>query len=597
MSGVSKMLRPKLRKRKNKASLISWRFKLICSCILMSLCGLLSRIAWLQVISPDNLVKEGDLRSLRVQAIPTVRGMISDRAGRPLAVSVPVNAIWADPQELYDLYNAGGVTFDNRWKALSDALSISFDQLTTRVKANIKSKGTGRFIYLARQVSPEISNYIKNLKLPGIHLREESRRYYPAAQATSHLIGFTNIDGQGIEGIEKSFDKWLTGVPGERTVRKDRYGCVIEDVSVVDSRAAHNLTLSIDEHLQTLVYQKLSNAVEFNKAESGSAVLVDIKTGEVLAMANSPAYNPNNLSNTPKETMRNRAITDVFEPGSTVKPMVVMTALQRGIVRENSVLNTVPYRVNGYRIKDVVRYNKLTLTEILQKSSNVGVSRLALAMPPSALLETYVRFGLGKPTNLGLVGESSGLYPQKQRWSDIERATFSFGYGLMVTPLQLVRVYATIGSYGIYRPLSITKTYPSVAGEHIFPESFVKTVIHMMESVALPGGGGVKAAIKGYRIAIKTGTAKKVGPKGRYINRYIAYTAGIAPASHPRFALVVVINDPKAGKYYGGTVSAPVFSTIMGGVLRSMNISPDALLPSDKNKLATHRNKNTNVRS
>ncbi|MGC0927914.1 peptidoglycan glycosyltransferase FtsI [Pantoea agglomerans] len=588
MSGTGRTL--KLKKPEDKASFVSWRFALLCGCILLALGGLLSRVAWLQVINPGKLVKEGDLRSLRVQAVPTSRGMISDRAGRPLAVSVPVNAIWADPKELHA---GGGVTLDSRWKALSDALSIPLDQLAARVNANPK----GRFVYLARQVNPAIGDYVKKLKLPGIHLREESRRYYPAGQVTSHLIGFTNIDGQGIEGIEKSFDKWLTGAPGERTVRKDRYGRVIEDISSVDSRAAHNLTLSIDERLQALVYRELNNAVTFNKAESGTAVLVDVNTGEVLAMANSPAYNPNNLGNTPKDLMRNRAITDIFEPGSTVKPMVVMTALQRGVVRENSVLNTVPYRVNGHEIKDVARYNELTLTGVLQKSSNVGVSRLALAMPSSALVETYARFGLGKPTNLGLVGESSGLYPKKQRWSDIERATFSFGYGLMVTPLQLARVYATIGSYGINRPLSITKVDPPVAGQRVFDESLVKTVMHMMESVALPGGGGVKAAIKGYRIAIKTGTAKKVGPDGRYVNKYIAYTAGVAPASHPRFALVVVINDPQAGKYYGGAVSAPVFGAIMGGVLRTMNIEPDALPTNDKNELVTNRSEESSDRS
>jgi len=588
MSGAGKTL--KLKKQEDKASFVSWRFALLCGCILLALGGLLSRVAWLQVINPDKLVKEGDLRSLRVQSVPTARGMISDRAGRPLAVSVPVNAIWADPKELTE---HGGVSLDSRWKALSDALSIPLDQLAARINANPK----GRFVYLARQVNPAIGEYVKKLKLPGIYLREESRRYYPAGQVTAHLIGFTNIDGQGIEGIEKSFDKWLTGAPGERTVRKDRNGRVIEDISSVDSRAAHNLTLSIDERLQALVYRELNNAVAFNKAESGTAVLVDVNTGEVLAMANSPAYNPNNLSNTPKDVMRNRAITDIFEPGSTVKPMVVMTALQRGVVKENSVLNTVPYRVNGHEIKDVARYSELTLTGVLQKSSNVGVSRLALAMPSSALVDTYARFGLGKPTNLGLVGESSGLYPQKQRWSDIERATFSFGYGLMVTPLQLARVYATIGSYGINRPLSITKVDPPVAGERVFQEDLVKTVMHMMESVALPGGGGVKAAIKGYRIAIKTGTAKKVGPDGRYVNKYIAYTAGVAPASRPRFALVVVINDPQAGKYYGGAVSAPVFGAIMGGVLRTMNIEPDALPTVDKNELVKNRSEESSDRS
>ncbi|MDU2481390.1 MAG: peptidoglycan glycosyltransferase FtsI [Klebsiella sp.] len=554
---------PKAKRQEEQANFISWRFALLCGCILLALTFLLGRVAWLQVVSPDMLVRQGDMRSLRVQEVSTARGMITDRSGRPLAVSVPVKAIWADPKELHD---AGGVTLDTRWKALADALNMPLDQLATRINTNPRM----RFIYLARQVNPDMADYIKKLKLPGIHLREESRRYYPSGEVTAHLIGFTNVDSQGIEGVEKSFDKWLTGQPGERIVRKDRYGRVIEDISSTDSQAAHNLALSIDERLQALVYRELNNAVAFNKAESGSAVLVDVNTGEVLAMANSPSYNPNNFAGTAKDTMRNRAITDVFEPGSTVKPMVVMTALQRGIVNENTVLNTIPYRINGHEIKDVARYSELTLTGVLQKSSNVGVSKLALAMPSSALVDTYSRFGLGKATNLGLVGERSGLYPQKQRWSDIERATFSFG---------------------------ITKVDPPVPGERVFPESLVRTVVHMMESVALPGGGGVKAAIKGYRIAIKTGTAKKVGPDGRYINKYIAYTAGVAPASHPRFALVVVINDPQAGKYYGGAVSAPVFGAIMGGVLRTMNIEPDALATGEKSEFVINQGEGTGGRS
>lgn len=580
----------KLKRQEDKASFVSWRFALLCSGILLAMVGLMLRTAYLQVINPDQLVREGDMRSLRVQEVPTARGMISDRAGRPLAVSVPVNAIWADPKELNE---HGGVSLDTRWKALSDALDLPLDQMSAKINANPK----GRFVYLARQVNPAIGEYVHKLKLPGIYLRQESRRYYPAGQVTSHLIGFTNIDGQGIEGVEKSFDRWLTGQPGERTVRKDRFGRVIEDVSSIDSQAAHNLMLSIDERLQALVYRELNNAVAFNNAEAGTAVLVDVNTGEVLAMANSPSYNPNNLADTPMDVMRNRAITDIFEPGSTVKPMVVMTALQRNVVKENSLLNTLPYYINGHEIKDVARYAELTLTGVLQKSSNVGVSRLALAMPSSALVDTYSRFGLGKATNLGLVGESSGLYPQKQRRSDIERATFSFGYGLMVTPLQLARVYATIGSYGIYRPLSITKVDPPVPGERIFAEPIVRIVVHMMESVALPGGGGTKAAIKGYRVAIKTGTAKKVGPDGKYINKYIAYTAGVAPASNPRFALVVVINDPKAGNYYGGSVSAPVFGSIMGSVLRTMNVEPDALPVGDKNDFLINHKEVSGARS
>ena len=578
------------KKTKSAASFTPIRFGLLCVAILGCLGLLLVRVGWLQIISPDNLVKQEDMRSLREEPVAVERGMISDREGRPLAVSVPVSAIWIDPQTTME---KGGVGYGPRWQAMAEALHLNLGELAQRVQSHPHA----RFLYLARQINPEQAEWIDKLHLPGVYLRDESRRFYPAGHVAANLLGFTNVDNQGIEGVEKSFNAQLTGKPGRRLERKDKHGNVIENITEVPPVPAHNLQLSIDERLQALVYRELNNAVAFNKAESGSAVLVDVNTGEVLAMANSPSYNPNNLSGTPKEAMRNRTITDVFEPGSTVKPMVVMTALQRGVVRENSVLNTVPYRINGHEIKDVARYSELTLTGVLQKSSNVGVSKLALAMPSSALVDTYSRFGLGKATNLGLVGERSGLYPQKQRWSDIERATFSFGYGLMVTPLQLARVYATIGSYGIYRPLSITKVDPPVPGERVFPESLVRTVVHMMESVALPGGGGVKAAIKGYRIAIKTGTAKKVGPDGRYINKYIAYTAGVAPASHPRFALVVVINDPQAGKYYGGAVSAPVFGAIMGGVLRTMNIEPDALATGEKSEFVINQGEGTGGRS
>ncbi|WP_341266164.1 peptidoglycan glycosyltransferase FtsI [Morganella morganii] len=566
----------RIKRPEEKASFISWRFALLCGGIGIALVALLTRVAYLQIINPDMLVKEGDMRSLRVQEIPTARGMISDRMGRPLAVSVPVNAVWADPKELAD---KGGVGDDTRWRALSEALNIPLEQVKSKVTANPK----GRFVYLARQVNPTIGDYVKKLNLPGIYLQAESKRYYPSGSVTAHIIGVTNIDDEGIEGVEKSFDRWLTGVPGQRTVRKDRGGRVIEDTIARESQAGHNLTLSIDERLQALVYREISSAVALNKAESGTAILVDVNTREILAMANSPSYNPNNLQGTPKDAMRNRAITDIFEPGSTVKPLVVMTALNEKLIKPNDVMNTYPYRISGHEIKDVGRYAELTITGILQKSSNVGVSRLALAMPAQKLVDVYSRFGLGKPTNLGLVGESSGIYPSKKtRWSELERATFSFGYGLMVTPLQLARAYATIGSFGIYRPLSITKVDPPVPGTRVFPEPVMKTVVQMMESVALPGGGGTRAAIKGYRVAIKTGTAKKVGDDGKYVNRYIAYTAGVAPASRPRFALVVIINDPQGGKYYGGAISAPVFGAIMGGVLRTMNVEPDALTPEEQ---------------
>lgn len=569
---TSKNKRPE---EKNDSSFIRWRYVLVGGVMAMALVGLLLRAAWIQVVNPDRLIREGDMRSLRVQSVSTPRGMITDRAGRPLAVSVPVDAVWADPKEIAD---TASLERHERWNALADAVGIPLDKLTSRVKSNPNS----RFIYLARQISPSLATYIRELKIPGIYLKQESRRFYPSGEVSAHIIGFTNIDGKGIEGVEKSFDTWLTGEPGKRVVRKDRFGRVVENISAVESRAAHDLSLSIDERLQAMAYRELKNAVTFNKAESGSIVLLDVQTGEVLAMANLPSYNPNNRAQIDSAHYRNRAITDTFEPGSTVKPLVVLTALDRKVVKENAVLNTMPFYVNGHRVRDTVVYPELTLTGVLQKSSNVGVSHLALAMPETALPETYSKFGFGQPTNLGLVGESSGMMLQKSRWADIERATFSFGYGLMVTPLQLARAYATLGSFGVYRPLSITKVDPPVEGSRVFSEELTRKVVHMMEAVALPGGGGRRAAVDGYRIAVKTGTAKKIGPNGKYVDKYIAYTAGVAPASNPRLALVVVINEPQAGQYYGGAVSAPVFSAIMGGALRILNIQPDALPSEDE---------------
>lgn len=557
------------------------RFVLLCIAILGSLAFLLGRVAWLQIIKPDNLVKQEDMRSLREVAINAPRGMITDREGRPLAVSVPVQAVWADPKTVLA---KGGVGFDDRWQALASALHISLSSLAAR----INSTPQGRFIYLVRQVDPSQAQWIDKLNLPGINLRDESRRFYPAGHVAANLLGFTNIDGQGIEGVEKSFNAQLTGKPGVRRVREDRYGHVIENLTEVSPIPAHNIQLSIDERLQTITEDALDNAVAWNKAESGAAVLINVQTGEILSMASFPDFNPNNREGATLNDFRNRAISDTFEPGSTVKPLVLMTALQQGLVQPDSVIDTHPYTLDGHRIRDVGYYPELSLTGILQKSSDTGVSRLSLAMPIQHLLDTYQGFGFGTSTGLGLTGESSGLLPQRKFWSQLDRATFAFGYGLMVTPLQLAHVYATIGSYGLERPLSITRIDPPVIGHQVMPEEIVHQVEHMMESVALPGGGGIKAAVRDYRVAIKTGTAKKIGDDGKYVDKYVAYTAGVAPASHPMFALAVVINDPQNGSYYGGAVSAPVFSQIMGDVLRIENVEPDGL-PPDSNHLIVMR--------
>lgn len=546
---------------------VSWRYWTVISVILVSMASLVATAVDVQISSSKKLNQEADKRSLRTQAIHSSRGMILDRNGQWLSVSVQMFSVVADPKEIFE---KGSLQDQERWKALADAIGTSNKILKEKISKNPKS----RFLYLARQVTPSVAKYARELKIPGVTLQTEFRRFYPKVEETAHLIGYTNIDGVGIEGIEKSFDKLLIGQDGSRTYRKDRYGNMVEAVDDTKKYDAHNVTLSIDEQLQSMVYRQIKEAVAENKAESGTAVLVDIRTGEVLAMANAPSYNPNNRTGVKADLMRNRAITDTFEPGSTVKPFVVLTALQQGAVRRDEVIDTGPLVLNRHEIKDVAPRDRQTLDQILENSSNRGVSRLALRMPPNVLMDTYKHAGLGAATNLGLVGEQSGvLNADRKRWSDIERANVSYGYGISVTPLQLARAYVSLGSFGIYRPLSITKVDPPVIGNRVFSEKNTREVVNMMEKVAIKNKA---AMVDGYRVGIKTGTAKKL-ENGKYVDKYIAYTAGVAPISNPRYALVVLINEPKAGKYYGGAISAPVFSKIMGHTLRSQNVKPDAL--------------------
>ncbi|TCP95002.1 peptidoglycan synthetase FtsI [Cricetibacter osteomyelitidis] len=535
--------------------------------VLSGLVALVVRATYVQVVDSDLLNGEADRRSLRTESVQSLRGSILDRNGHSLSVSVPMYSITADPKFILD---EKGLDDVERWKALAKELNVPYKDLIATIKKNPKS----RFVYLDRQVAPETADYVKALKLKGVLLKTEPRRFYPRIEETAHLIGYTNIDGEGIEGIEKSFNSLLIGKAGSRTYRKDKLGNVVENIADIKKYDAQDVTLSIDENLQAMVYREIKKAVAENNAESGTAVLVDVRTGEVLAMANAPSYNPNNRNGVKAELMRNRAITDTFEPGSTVKPFVVLTALQRGIVNKNTVFDTHPYNIGKYTIKDVAKRDSLTVTGILEQSSNIGVSKIALRMPPQALVETYQNAGLGKPTELGLIGEQRGsLHADRRKWSDIDRATFSYGYGLQITPVQLARAYAALGSFGIYRPLSITKVDPPVIGTRVFSEKVAREVVEMLESVVTNGGGKL-AAVEGYRVGVKTGTAKKI-ENGRYVDRYIAYTAGVAPISDPRYSLVVLINDPKAGKYYGGAVSAPLFSNIMGYALRSTNVAPD----------------------
>ncbi|MDY4594573.1 MAG: peptidoglycan glycosyltransferase FtsI [[Pasteurella] aerogenes] len=559
-------------------SFLKGRFYWVIAVVLLGLSALIARATYVQVVNSEPLMNEADKRSLRTQTILSVRGSILDRNGQLLSVSVPMYSVVADPKVIFD---QNSLKDKERWIALAKGLGISYNNMLKNIEKNPKA----RFVYLARQISPQIADYVKQLGLKGIVLEDEARRFYPRVEETAHLIGYTNIDGEGIEGIEKSFNSLLVGKSGSRTFRKDKFGNVVEDIADVKKYDAHDVTLSIDEKLQSMVYREIKTAVTENRAESGTAVVVDIRTGEVLAMVNAPSYNPNNRVGVKADVMRNRAITDTFEPGSTVKPFVILTALQRGAARRDEVINTGPLVLNGHEIRDVAPRDQQTLDQILENSSNRGVSRLALRMPPSALMDTYQSTGLGKPTDLGLIGEQSGLLnANRKRWADIERANVAYGYGITATPLQIARAYVTLGSFGIYRPLSITKVDPPVIGNRVFPEKITREVVNMMEKVAMKNK---KAMVEGYRVGIKTGTAKKL-ENGRYVDKYIAYTAGLAPISDPRYVVVVLINEPKAGQYYGGAVSAPVFSNIMGYALRSNNITPDAV-ESDKTAKRTVR--------
>ena len=577
-SHSSSAVKPNKPKVVYEKSFLQARYISVLSLILLGLIALVSQAAYVQIVNADSLIDEADKRSLRKQEIQFVRGSILDRNGQLLSVSVPMYSVVADPKFIFD---ENALKDKERWQKLAEALGISYSNLVKRIEKDPKS----RFVYLSRQISPTLAQYVKELKITGIVLKSEARRFYPRVEETAHLIGYTNIDGAGIEGIEKSFDSMLVGKSGSMTYRKDRFGNIVENISDVKKYDAQDVTLSIDEKLQSMVYREIKKAVAENKAESGTAVLVDVRTGEVLAMANAPSYNPNNRVGVKSELMRNRAITATFEPGSTVKPFVVLTALQRGVVRRDEIINTGPLILNGHEVKDVAPRDQLSLDGILENSSNRGVSRLALRMPPSALMETYQNAGLGKPTDLGLIGEQSGLLnANRARWSDIERANVAYGYGLNATPLQIARAYVTLGSFGIYRPLSITKVDPPVVGQRVFSEKITREVVNMMEKVAIKNG---RAMVEGYRVGIKTGTAKKL-ENGRYVDKYVAYTAGIAPITDPRYALVVLINDPKAGQYYGGAISAPVFSSIMSYALRSNNVPPDGI-ETDKTTKRTVR--------
>ncbi|MEI6894917.1 MAG: penicillin-binding transpeptidase domain-containing protein [Colwellia sp.] len=558
--------------KNNPLNTAPWRYYLVLAIIALIYFSLMARTAYIQVIEPEMLKKQGDLRSLRVAANTVQRGSIVDRNGEPLAISVPVQTVWADPKIIMD---NNALAMIKHWQALADVLDQDINKLVARVAENPRM----RFIYLERKISPAIANYIKELKIPGIHLRKESKRFYPTGEISAHLLGFTDVDDNGIEGVERMYDDLLTGTGGAKRFRKDAKGRKIEIISVKEAEQAQDITLSIDQRIQAIAYKELKGAVQAFKATSGSVVVANVHTGEILAITNSPSYNPNNRRNTAIHRFRNRAITDIYEPGSTMKPLTVLTALEFGSVNVNSIINTSPgwMRLGGRRVSDPFNRGKLSIEEILVTSSNIGTTKLALSVPKDFLLTKFFDAGFADDTGTNLVGESSGMMHDRSRWSKFELATLSWGAGLAITPMQLTRFYMALANGGIKRELSIIKVGSAIAypeeSERIFSVENSKAITHMLEVVVnehVP-----KAQVAGYRVGGKTGTSIKA-VAGGYGNDYVGLFAGMAPISNPEIVVVVVINEPSGDLYHGGEVAAPVFSRVMKAALSILNIAPDA---------------------
>ncbi|KAA9129721.1 penicillin-binding protein 2 [Marinihelvus fidelis] len=517
----------------------------------------------LQVMESDFLQDQGEARYLRDIELPTTRGVISDRNGEPLAVSTPVESVWVNPKELLQAAD--------RLPDLARVLGADADDLERR----LGQRATREFVWLRRRLNPEVARQVEELSIPGVGLQREYRRFYPTGEVAAHMIGFTNIDDVGQEGLELAYNDWLSGEPGLKRVIRDRKGRTIEEVELLrESEPGQDLRLTIDRRLQYLAYRELKRSVLEHAARSGSVVVLDVQTGEVLAMVNLPSYNPNQPGSG-AEGLRNRAITDVFEPGSVMKPFAIMSMLENGLVRPDTPVDTNPGYVymSGYTIRDHHNYGVLDVTGLLTKSSNVGVSKLALQLEPERMWDTYTRVGFGEATGTGFPGESAGVLRNHRRWRPVEQATISYGYGVSVTSLQLAQAFAVIADEGRLRQPTLIAGSVNPPMTVTDPE-IARQVAAMLETVPGPEGTGKQARVRNYRVAGKTGTSRKASGSG-YAARYVASFAGFAPASNPRLVTVAVINDPGGDAYYGGAVAAPLFSNVMGGALRLLNIAPD----------------------
>jgi cell division protein FtsI (penicillin-binding protein 3) len=543
-----------------------FRLALVLSVLVAATGALGWRALDLQVMNRAFLQDQGDARHLRAHVMPAHRGMITDRHGDPLAVSIPVDSIWGNPQEL--------VESRERWPELAAALGVGVKDLGSR----IEQRAGREFVYLRRHVDPPVAERVMALGLRGVSLQREYRRYYPEGEVSAHLVGLTNIDDQGQEGFELAYDRWLQGRSGAKWVLKDRYGRIVEDVAgIKEPEPGQDLRLSIDRRIQYLTYRELKTAVQLHRAESGSVVVLDVRTGEVLAMANQPSFNPNNRGSMRADTFRNRAVTDLIEPGSTAKPFTIAAALEAGSHRPESLINTAPgfFRVGNSTIRDLSNYGAIDLTTVIQKSSNVGMTKIALALPPERMWQMFSAVGFGGLSGTGFPGEAVGTLSHHSRWRELERATLSFGYGLSVTPLQLAQAYAVLGDHGRFKPTGFIATGDAPPVMQAMSPRTANEVLRMMESVVSSQGTGVLARVSGYRVAGKTGTVMAIGGRGYSEDNYISLFAGIAPVAEPRLAMVVVIHKPGGEEYYGGRVAAPVFSKTMTGALRMLGVTPD----------------------
>ncbi|BBI73736.2 peptidoglycan D,D-transpeptidase FtsI family protein [Vreelandella aquamarina] len=527
---------------------------------------LIGRITLLQVIDRPFLQSQGDARTLRHEAIPAHRGMITDRNGEPLAISTPVVTLWANPQEL--------PTDAIQRVMLAQALGMSLDDFESRV-ARYSSR---EFMYLRRQMTPDAAQRILDLRTPGVYPQREYKRYYPAGEVAAQILGVTNVDDVGQEGLELAYQPYLAGHPGQRRVIKDRRGRLVRELGVIrEAQPGGELTLAIDQRIQYMAYRELRAAVAEHQADGGVLVMMDARTGEVLAMANLPSYNPNNRAGLDPRGLRNQALVDVFEPGSVMKPLAMAAVLESGIVGRDAVVDTSPgwMRLDQFTIRDFRNYGELDLAGILEKSSNIGMSRLALQLSDTAIWEKYNQLGLGQSPGTGFPGESTGNLPARIRWSRSERAALSYGYGLSVTAVQLASAYTALANNGERLPPSLLRLSEPPQGIPAIEPSVANDLLEILETSVGAYTGGRRARVEGYRVGGKTGTVRKTGQQGYANDAYRSVFAGIAPISDPRIVTVVMIDHPKAGEFYGGAVAAPVFSSVTGNALRLLDVPPD----------------------